>query len=200
MVPTTLAKSSCGSRSVQKRPAHRGPRTVAGAVVAAVFDVTFTSPAIRTSTPRTRGSTVPSSAASASSVAGCSIQITASCAVASVDPCAIFTPPVRCQTSYTPSDHRAACVALMASGSAGFIDGTSMRPASAIAAASPRAGNVASAPALASGVTIVSAARTSEPHQLVRQATVTTSNRAQPRPRPAGMRGPRGGGAVVMRG
>ncbi|MFM7207276.1 MAG: hypothetical protein ACKO4T_11485 [Planctomycetaceae bacterium] len=42
-------------------------------------------------------------------------------------------------------------MAFIESGSDGSVDGTSIRPASAIAAASPRAGNDARAPALASG-------------------------------------------------
>ena len=59
-------------------------------------DVTVTSPAMRTSSPRGRGSA--SSSVSAITPA-CSIQTTASWLLASVTPWAIVTPPVRCQSS-----------------------------------------------------------------------------------------------------
>ena len=88
---TTLAKSSVGSSIAQKRPAHVGPRTVAEASSRVR---TFTSPASRAS--MLLGGGVPSTSAAAVSR---SIHTTASCAVASVAPCRIVTPPVRCQTS-----------------------------------------------------------------------------------------------------
>ena len=150
-----LAKLIVGSRCIQNRPAHRGPRTVVTAVVSAP-DRTETSPAIRTSMLRSGGNGGLSSSsrsapgsAPGSDPASCSIQITASCDVASVTPCLIFTPPVRCQTSYEPSVHRDACVALIVTADRGSAVGTSIRPASAMAAASPRAGSAANAPAVA---------------------------------------------------
>ena len=141
---TTLAKSSAGSRVIQNRPAQRGPRSWD---VASPPLCRCTSPAIRTTIVRTDGTAAESVASSGA--AAFSIQTTASCADTSVAPCVIRMPPVRCHTSYEPSVHRAACVARMESDSLGSVDGTSMRPASAIAAARPRAGKAARAPAVA---------------------------------------------------
>jgi len=145
-----LPNASVGSRCVQKRPVHCGPRIVEPPSTSP--DSTRTSPAIRTNRPRSGGAGGASgSSADGAAPASCSIQTTASWAEARVAPCSIRTPPVRCQTSYEPSVQRAACGARMVIASRASTAGTSILPASAIAAARPRAGTAASTPAAGAG-------------------------------------------------
>jgi hypothetical protein len=167
---------------IQTRPAQRSSRIVAVSGPADMSSLnvrTLTVPASRTRTVRSGGPV--GSSPDAETGGGCSIQATASLAFASVWPCRIVTPPVRCQTSYEPSVHREACVASMPSSSRGFAAGTSMCPASAIAAANPLTGSSARPPAGAVGAG-GSAAATTRPMPSSRQHNTSTNGRLRMQP------------------